>query len=226
MLTMLNTISTKEFTRNLLLLTALFCLLASPISTTEAALFKWVDETGQIRYGDRIPARYAKKRSETLNSQGVVLNTQSAEKTQQQLVEEKNLAAIRAEVEKVLEKKAHQDRILLDTFATENEIVVTRDRKTEAVEAVINITNDRIHKARSRLLAQTRRAANMERSGHAIPDNLKKGISDTRNQIKQNLSYIDNRKIEQQAIREKHDLDIKRFRVLLERRAERASHLR
>ena len=225
MLTMLNTILTREFTRNLFMLAAFSCLLASPISTTEAALFKWFDETGQTRYGDRIPAKYAKKRSETLNSQGVVLVTKSAEKTQQQLDEEKRLIAIRAAVEKALETKAHQDRILLDTFTTENEIAITRDRKTEAVEAMISITNDRIHKARSRLLEQTRRAANMERSGHSIPDNLKKGITDTRSQIKQNLSYIENRKIEQQSIRKKHDLDIKRFRALQERRSERVRQL-
>jgi len=40
-------------------------------------LYKWVDEDGQTRYGDRIPPQYAKKSNETLNKQGVVVGSKA-----------------------------------------------------------------------------------------------------------------------------------------------------
>ena len=179
-----------------------------------ATLYKWIDETGQVRYGDKIPAKYAKRRAETLNQQGIVIETKSAQKTSQQLAEEKRLAKINNEEQRKREERAHKDRILLDTFTSENEMIRSRDGKIEAIDAVMRITKDRINKARARLLGQTRRAANMERSGRPVPEPLKQSINETRIQINDNIEYIRNRKIDQQAIRDKFEIDIKRFRQL------------
>jgi hypothetical protein len=41
-------------------------------SVDAAALYKWIDEDGQIRYSDRLPAAQVKKKHQQLNSQGVV----------------------------------------------------------------------------------------------------------------------------------------------------------
>lgn len=188
--------------------------LALSLSPASAGMFKWVDENGQIRYGDKIPAKYAKRRAETLNNQGVVVQVRTAQKTPKQLAEENRLAKIHDEEQRKREERAHKDRILLDTFTSENEMIVSRDGKIEAIEAVIRITKDRINKARARLLGQTRRAANMERSGRTVPEPLKQSIRETRIQISDNIEYIRNRNIDQQAIRDKFEIDIKRFREL------------
>jgi len=58
------------------------------------------------------------------------------------------------------------------------------------------------------------RAANMERSGKAIPKKFLKGITEIRNQIRSNTRYVANRVVEQQRIREVFETDIKRFREL------------
>lgn len=202
---------------------ALCCALWLPASDLDAAkLYKWVDENGQVRYGDHIPAKYAKRSSETLSKQGVVVDTKTAAKTKEQLTEEQRLAELAEEKARIEKERAYQDRILLDTFTNEDEMVMTRAGKIEAIEANIRVTNGRIEKLKQRLAELNSRAANLERSGKPVLADLTQQIRDSRNQIQQNLDYIENRKLEQQAIREKFEIDIKRFRELKAAKADSA----
>jgi len=193
----------------------LCAIVALSVTPTQAGkLKKWVDENGQIQYGDHIPAQYAKKSNQTLNNQGVVVRTRAAAKTPEQFAKEKRLAEQKAEQERIRKVQARKDRILLDTFTNEDEMVMTRDGKVEAIGAIIRVTNGRIEKIRQRLSTQKKRAANMERAGKPVPETVTKQIHESRNQIRQNIDYIENRKLEQQAIRDKFEKDIKRFREL------------
>jgi hypothetical protein len=189
-------------------------LLLSTPALHAGKLYKWVDDNGQVRYGDRLPPEYAKKRNETLNNQGVVVETRAAQKTREQLAEEQRLATLKAEEERRQREEAHKDRILLDTFTNEDEMILTRDGKIEAIEAIIRVTMGRIDKTRQRLSELTSRAANLERAGQPIPAELSQQISESHDQIQYNLDYIENRKLEQDAIREKFEEDIRRFREL------------
>jgi len=207
----MSTISRIKYWSALTLCTSLW--LSVP-SLHAGKLYKWVDEHGQIRYGDRIPPQYAKKSNETLNKQGVVVKSKAAAKTREQLAEEQQLAKVNAEQERRRQKQEHQDRILLDTFTNEDEMILTRDGKIEAIEAVIRVTKSRTEKIKQRLAQQELRAANLERSGKAVPQKLQRGIREARRQIRYNSGYISNRRKMQQAIREKFELDIKRFRTL------------
>jgi hypothetical protein len=196
--------------------TLIFCaLLWLPASQLQAGkLYKWVDESGQVRYGDRIPPKYAKKSNQRLNNQGIVVDKKAAAKTREQIAEEKRLAALKAEEERIRRENAHQDRILLDTFTNEDEMILTRDGKIEAIDAVIRVTNGRTEKLKARLAELKLRAANMERAGRPVPENLYTEINETRQQIAQNFIYIENRHADQKRIREKFEHDIKRFREL------------
>jgi len=186
-------------------------------------LYKWVDDNGQTRYGDRIPPQYAKKSNKTLNKQGVVVESKAAAKTREQIAEEKRLAKRKAEQESKRQQQAHLDRILLDTFTNEDEMILTRDGKIQAIEAVIRVTNSRTEKIKQRLEKQQLRAASLERSGKAVPPKLQQGIRESRMQIRYNSDYVSNRRKAQQAIRKKFELDIKRFRSLKMAEAEAAS---
>ncbi len=194
---------------------ALCATLSLPVAPLHAGkLYKWIDENGQVRYGDRIPPQYAKKSNETLNDQGIVVETKAAAKTREQLAEEQRLAEIAAEEERKRKEEAHRDRILLDTFTNEDEMILTRDGKIEAIEAVIRVTQSRNEKIKQRLSSMKLRAANLERSGKAVPQALLDEISENRKQLRYNSGFIANRKIAQQAVREKFEEDIKRFRKL------------
>jgi hypothetical protein len=186
-------------------------------------LYKWVDESGQTRYGDRIPPQYAKKSNETLNKQGVVVGSKAAAKTREQIAAEQQLAETKAEQERKRQEQTHKDRILLDTFTNEDEMILTRNGKIQAIEAVIRVTESRTEKIKQRLAQHKLRAANLERAGKAVPQKLQQDIREARRQIQYNSDYISNRRKAQQAIREKFELDINRFRKLKMAEAEAAS---
>lgn len=177
-------------------------------------LYKWVDENGRVRYGDSIPPQYARKSNQTLNQQGIVVKQKAAAKTREQLAEEERIKQAEIEAERIRRENAYQDRILLDTFTNEDEMVMTRDGKIEAIEAVIRVTNGRSEKLKQRLLELKRQAANLERAGKPVPANLNSEIVESRQQILHNLNYVKNRKIEQENIRDKFEADIRRFREL------------
>jgi hypothetical protein len=186
-------------------------------------LYKWVDESGQTRYGDRIPPQFAKKSNETLNKQGVVVGSKAAAKTREQIAAEQQLAKTKAEQERKRQEQTHKDRILLDTFTNEDEMILTRNGKIQAIEAVIRVTESRTEKIKQRLAQHKLRAANLERAGKAVPQKLQQDIREARRQIQYNSDYISNRRKAQQAIREKFELDINRFRKLKMAEAEAAS---
>jgi len=183
-------------------------------ATQAGKLYKWVDENGQIRYGDRIPPQYARKSNETLNQQGITVDRKEAAKTPEQIAAAQRLEEARQAAERVQQEKDRKDRILLDTFTNEDEMVLTRDGKIEAIEAIIRVTNGRTEKLKLRLSELKTRAANIERSGKPVSAKLNAEISEIRQQIAQNFSYVKSRNSDQQLIREQFEVDIARFREL------------
>lgn len=190
-------------------------MLTLPVPGESAGtLKKWVDENGTVHYGDRIPPRYARERIETLNEQGLVIERKEAAKTPEQIAEERRQAARAAEEKRRREQAERRDRVLLDTFTNEDEMIMTRNGKIEAVEAVIRVTNERIKKIRERQAGLKKRAAALERAGKPIPDKLARRIAEAERQIRSNLEYIRQRRHDQELIRQKFQADIERFREL------------
>ena len=211
-----------KFSNRYLNLTLCTLLTLSAGNLHAGKLYKWVDETGQVRYGDRIPPQYAKKSNETLNDQGIVVDKKAAAKTPEQIAEELRQAERKRVEARLAREAAHRDRILLDTFTNEDEMILTRDGKIEAIEAVIRVTKGRTEKLKQRLADLKLRAANIERSGKPVSEQLYDTIKETRHQIAQNFIYVKNRENDQKEIREKFETDIKRFRELKTAEAEAA----
>lgn len=192
-------------------------LLTAP---AQAGMYKWVDEEGKVHYGDRIPPEYAEQEQRRLNPQGITVEVKERAKTPEELAEERRLAEIKAAEEERRRQQQAMDRILLDTFSNEDEIVMTRDGKISAIDAVIRVTQGRIESLQKRLAEQTTRAANLERSGKPVPDVLHQEIRSTRQQIENNQTYILEKEQEQQDTRAKYEADIQRFRELQRQREE------
>lgn len=201
---------------------SLLALLASVLTVpvAEARLYKWVDENGKVHYGDKIPPEYARQERKILNEQGVEVKTLEAAKTPEQLAEEKRLAEQRREQERIAADKASHDRMLLATFTTEDDMVMTRDGKITAIDGVLRVTRGRIESIEQTLAQLTRDAAELERGGKPIPDSLHEQILGARAQIQRYLDYIATKRREQEDIREQFESDIRRFRELKAAQAE------
>ena len=192
----------------------LFTLVLLPLQAQSGRLYKWVDDQGNIHYGDKVPPQYSKQERKVLNDQGVEVDTLEAAKTPEQIAEERRLEEIRREEERRAAKQRAHDRMLLSTFTTEDDMIMTRDGKIAAIESVIRITRGRIDKLRKAIEEDTRRAANLERAGRTVPKDLHERIAENRDRIERYEQFIENKQAEQESIRRQFEADIRRFREL------------
>jgi hypothetical protein len=177
-------------------------------------IYKWVDENGEIQYGDRVPPQYSSQERSVINNQGQTVKVYEAAKTPEQKAEEQSLARQQAEQKKLAEQQAVRDHSLLATYSSEEDMLEARDSKIASVDTLIQLTNSRIGSMQQRLGELTNDAAEFERSGKKLPEGLVNQMKNTREQIRQNEEFAKNKEREKEQIAQKFDEDIKRYREL------------
>ena len=176
--------------------------------------FKWVDEEGNIHFGDRVPPRYANREREEINEQGRTVKVYEAPKTAEEKAEIRRQAELEAAEKERAKKRAIHDRSLLATYTSEEDMLMARDGKIASVDALIQLTSSRIESSRKRLLTLETEAAEFERSGKPVPKILQSQITTARSQLIENEAFVITKEKEKQVITEKFSADISRYREL------------
>ena len=208
--------------RSLYILFLVSGLIALPLTTlaaSKSSSFKcWTNKEGVRECGNAVPPEYAQQESETINARGVTVDVQDRAKTPEELEQERKRKAeenlLKAEEEKRKKEQENYDRVLLSTFLSEQEIVQSRDRKSAAIDATIELTNITIDKLKTDLEQERKRAANIERKGRTVPDNLQSSINSLQRQIDDKEKYIESKEKEKEQLKEKYARDMERFREL------------
>jgi hypothetical protein len=193
--------------RYLLLLPALLCATTAFGERT----FKWTDNEGHVHYGNRVPPEYAKLERKVMNERGRTIMVYDALKTPEQRKEEKQLAETEEKNKALAEKQAVHDRSLLATYSSEQDMLLAKNGKVAAVDALLQLTNSRVESMKERLLGLTEEAASYERSGKALPASLESQINNLRKQITTNEAFIKEKESERNTIVRKFNDDIKRY---------------
>jgi len=184
-----------------------------------AGLNKWVDEKGQTHYGDRVPSKYLSKEHSVLNDQGVIVRTNEALKTDDELSKEEKQRALKAKEDRqrLIEErtKALRDRVLLDTFTSEKDLILARDARIEAVNSQISLAETLINHDEKKLEDVKLRIKAIEAAGRKPPENLHKEIISVGRQLENNYAYIEDQNNARAEIIKTFEADIKRFRELM-----------
>jgi hypothetical protein len=179
---------------------------------------KWIDKDGLTHYGDRVPAQYLGREREVLNDRGLVVRQFERMKTAEERVEEERQNRIQAEANRKRSieerKKALKDRVLIDTFTTERDILMARERRIDAVTSQINLTETIIKDEEKKLLAIKKRILNIEKSGRTVPVNTRKSLRVVSRQLEMHYQFVEGKSYERENILRGFDRDIKRFREL------------
>ena len=191
---------------------ALLFALSSPVY----ALKCWTTEDGTRACGDSVPPKYAQQGYEKKNELGMTVEKQRAARSLEEVE-----ADFRAEKDaklaaKQAEQQARLDKNLLDTFASEDDMLYARDGQIAHLDSQIKLTENRNEKLQENLDKLISKAAELERAGKEPPESLLKDIENFERSISANRQFIDRKRIEQREIREKFDIDIERFRKLSE----------
>jgi len=181
-----------------------------------ARLYKWVDEEGNVHYSDKLPPSAVKKPHAKLDSRGLVIEETGRAKTPEEIAREEELRRLREEQQRQLEEQKARDKVLLNTFRSEDDILLARDGKLATYDAQIRIAYTNIERLKAWLETQKKKAAALERKGHKIPAKLLQEIENTRHQIKANYESILRQEKDKEFIRRKYAADLARFRELKE----------
>ena len=180
-------------------------------NTMAERTFKWVDNEGQVHYGNRVPPEYARAERRVINEQGRTIQVYEAAKTPEERAAARAAAEKEAKRKALEEKQAIHDRSLLATYATEKDMQLARDGKIASVDALLQLTNSRIESMKVRLLDLTEEAATYERSGKRLPHSLEGQIKNLRAQIARNEEFVKEKELELSDIKNQFDTDINRF---------------
>jgi hypothetical protein len=191
-----------------------FIFLTALLTATSAVAertFKWVDNEGQVHYGNRVPPEHAKKERRVINEQGRTVKIYEAAKTPEERAAAEKAAELAARKKALDEKQAIHDRSLLATYTSEQDMLLARDGKVASVEALLQLTNSRIQSMKQRLHELTEEAATYERSGKQLPHSVEAQINNLRSQITRNEAFIKEKEQELVDINKQFDADISRF---------------
>lgn len=179
--------------------------------TAQAAMYRWVDGNGRVHYSDTLPTTFQKSGGAELSKQGNVIRRTQSE-AERQAEAERRAEQKRIEVEQG--KQAQLDRALTQTYTTEAEIDLARDRALEHHKLAIKGAEIRGKAVEANLAELKARIANIEKAGRPVSPNLKEQLDQvTRESLDLKRTILNNEEAMVQ-VGEKYAADKARFREL------------
>ena len=185
-------------------------------SKSDGQTYKWVDEKGELQYGDAVPSEYSQSERVILNKQGVEVGRIDSRKNAQQ-------AAEQARAQQEAERKRQHDQFLLTTYTSTRDIERLRDERLEQIDGQIRAAQAYIETLDGRLVALQDRATRYKpyatrAEAPRMPDDLVEDLVRTASETRDQRRSLDTRRKDQLAVRAQFDADIARFKELVARR--------
>lgn len=187
-------------------------------SLSIAQFYRWVDEDGRVYYSDKLPAADAGKAHDQVNESGIPLEsferaTTAAERAAQRAEEEKLAAERKAQAAAEARQRA-KDKILLDTFSTEADLLYTRNDRLTAIDSLIKLTQSNNVRLQERLQVSRDTESRLTQANREIPQNILDTTQSLLAQIEKNNLYITAQKQKYAEISAEFDRDLQRYREL------------
>jgi hypothetical protein len=164
---------------------AMLAIMGSPENASaQAKIVCWKDTTGKvIGCGDKVPPEFQSNATKELDKRGVTRGTtESLEQAAQRRAREQDAVRIKAEDERKSIDQKRQDTALLDTFSSEKEIDLKRDRDLQVIDVQMEQLSTSLKSAVARYNETKGRADAVEKNNKqvagALKDDLARAISD------------------------------------------------
>ena len=198
-----------------ILTVALLLSLPLAASADEGKVFRWVDDAGQIHYGDSIPAEYAELPKDILNEHGIAVDLLEGKKSPEELEAE------RLETERMVarDKQLRADQALLATYLTVEEILMHRDRRVELFQAQSRVTELYLNNLARRLEflrseSETYSPYSEDPDAPMIPEKLANHLRHTKDTIERHERNLKKYQSDEKQIISRFAGDITRFKTL------------
>lgn len=189
-------------------------LLLSGADSYAKKMYRWVDEEGKVFFSDQVPPDQVQHKRETLNDKARVLDVVEKAKTPEELAQQKRLEVLRKEQEKVIAKQAADDKVLLATYRSLDDLNRAMENKFTLMDGEKKMLEGNIERYETQLSQQQLQAANHERNGQKVPEKLLAEIRTTREQIVLSSQEVTRYEIKRQEVEKGFQADIARFEFL------------
>lgn len=199
-------------TQKLALFVIALCIAAG--SAAAPKIVKWVDEKGVTHFGNSQPGSATALGSQTLNAQGIPTNTQASQQT---------AAAVALETKRLEElkrnavKQAAADQRLIDSYASEKDLERNYQQNVELLDQQISSTQGDIENRQKGLNKLVATAAESERAGKPVAEQIKMMIVNERAQIETQKAYIATRRAARITAKAQFDANLKKYREVIAR---------
>jgi len=171
-------------------------------------MYRWVDGSGRVHYSDTPPTTYGQSGGAELSKQGNVIKRTQSE------AERKAEAARQAEQERIQQEQkvqAQRDRALTQTYTTEAEIDLARDRALENYKLMIKGAELRAGAVEANLADLRGRIANIQKAGRKVGPGLQEQLDQAVRESEELKRTIQTNQNAMVQVREKYAADKARF---------------
>lgn len=190
---------------------AVLCGLSLPGA---ARTYKWIDDKGITHYGDTIPAEFKDKANTELSKRGIAIKKTDQALTPEEIRARQEEAARAKQDEARAKEQRRRDQALLQSFTTERDIELKRDRDLQQIELGIANNQAVLKSAEKRLTENRVRAEGLTKAGKPIPDGLKQDIEGDEGEKLRLERLIEQKRQELGVVREKYAEYQRRFAEL------------
>jgi TolA-binding protein len=188
---------------------AMALLLAT--GTAQATMYRWVDGNGRVHYSDTPPMTFQQSGGAEMSKQGNVIKRTQSEAERRAEAERQ---AEQQRIQKEQQKQAQLDRALTQTYTTEAEIDLARDRALEHHKLAIKGAEIRGKAVDANLAELKARIAGIEKSGRPVSQSLKEQLNQANRESQELKRTIQTNQEAMVKVREKYDADKARFNEL------------
>jgi len=175
---------------------------------------KCQDAAGKWHYGDSADEDCARSKVIELDSRGIQRKEIAAPLTEAELKAREQNRERDEQARKQTEEQQRRDQQLLATYAIEDDIILTRDRKISDIEAQIRASQETLKSLRTSLARLQAQAAEEQRTSKQVTPQTAKTISNNEAQIAKHEAHVDKMKKDQETMRAQYQAELERFREL------------
>ena len=197
-----------------ILFVAVFCL---SITSAVAETYRWKDKEGKTHYGSVVPAEYADRPYDVLNSNGMVIQHIEDTTIPMEAVIEKEKKE-RAPLISEEERQIQSDRLLVIQYRSEEDIEEALALEVAQLGYDSRLINQSYASTSTAIRDQVRQAANQQRAGQKISEDQQNAIDQLyarRGRDEKKRAAMSRRKDQ---IRARFQADLDRYRFLISRR--------
>ncbi|NBB93961.1 MAG: DUF4124 domain-containing protein [Gammaproteobacteria bacterium] len=200
----------------MLRLIASFLLLSALAVSTAVAqsYYRWVDDSGEVHYGQSVPPEYAAYGYERLGPDGTVRERVEPQLSPEEIAERRQQRAEQERREAEERNQETRDRMLLATYGSEEDLRDAMKMQLQGLESQRASTRMAVELVENRFETQIGRAARLSREGRPVPGRLQESIEETRTELRRLRADLDRLDEREAQTRERFMADLARYREL------------